>query len=57
MSHTTGKNFLAGIGVGLVVGSALGAAMMPDKRRGRHVMSKTLRTAGEIIDNISDMFS
>jgi len=51
------RNFCVGVGVGLVVGSTIGAAMMPHKRRSRSAVSKTLRTAGEIFENIGDIFS
>lgn len=47
-------NFLKGVTLGLVVGSAVGAAMAPNKRHGRHMVGKALKTMGEVIENITD---
>ena len=50
-------NFVKGIGIGIVVGSAIGAAVAPSKRARKTMVGKTVRTVGEIIDNISSTFS
>ncbi len=49
-------NFIKGVSLGLIVGSAIGV-LIPQKRmpNGRSVVSKALKTMGEVIDNITDV--
>jgi gas vesicle protein len=45
-------DFFKGMGVGLMVGSALGVAMMPTKKT-KSVVAKCMRSMGNIIDDVS----
>ena len=50
-------NFVKGVGVGLVVGSAVGMAVAsPQKKNGnkQNVVGKALKTMGDIVENIGD---
>jgi len=47
------SNFLIGMGIGVAVGSAFGISMMP-KKRSKNIVSKTLKTMGEVVDAVSD---
>lgn len=50
-------NFAKGMGVGLVVGSAIGlavAAPASKKPAKRNVIGRALRTMGDIVENIGD---
>lgn len=50
------NKFAKGIGLGLVVGSAIGVAVAPRKKSGKgSVVSKALKTMGDVIENISDV--
>ena len=48
------KNFLVGMGMGVVVGSCAALAMRPKKSSGKNAVSKTLRAMGDIADSVSD---
>jgi gas vesicle protein len=52
-------NFVKGVGVGLVLGSAVSMVVMPhnNKRNGKNMIGKALRTMGEVIESISDAVS
>jgi hypothetical protein len=52
-------SFARGIGLGIVVGSCIGMAVIHppkklDVKKGRSVVGKALKTVGNIVDNISD---
>ena len=49
------RNFYAGIGMGLMVGSAMVFAMRPKKNGVRTVIGKTLKTMGEVADSVSEL--
>ena len=59
---TTGKrrndmkmmDFLKGMGAGMMVGAALGMIITPDKRSGKKRLSKMIRAAGDVIEDLSD---
>ena len=51
------SNFVTGMGVGLVLGSALGMVLMPQKKHGKSVVAKSLRAVSEVIDHIGSNFS
>ncbi len=44
--------FIRGMGLGLVVGSVVGMACMP--RRKKSAMGKALKAMGGIVDNLTD---
>lgn len=52
-------NFIKGMGIGLIVGSAIGmAACAPSKcNKKKSVVGKALKTMGDLFENISDTFS
>lgn len=52
-------NFAKGVGVGLVVGSAIGMAVSgPNKNnKKKNMVSRALKTMGDIVENISDSIS
>ena len=52
----SGNDFLKGAAVGLVIGSAAGMMMVPDKRRGckKKSIGKAIKTVGEVVENFTD---
>ena len=53
------KNFAKGMGVGVVVGSALGMTIAVTNKRGsrQKKVSRTIKTVGDIVENIGNAFS
>lgn len=54
------KNFAKGVGVGMALGTAVSMSVAAaNKKPGsrQHKMSKTLRTMGDIVENIGNTFS
>ncbi len=51
-----GMNFAKGMGVGLVMGSAIGMAVSAPakKNQKKNMVSKALKTMGDIVENIGD---
>lgn len=45
-------NFLKGMGTGVMVGAALGVVLSTDKKTGRKRLSKLLRAAGDVIEDL-----
>ena len=49
---TTG--FMRGVAVGVAAGAVIGMVAMPKKKNhGKKMVGKALKTAGELIDNVS----
>jgi gas vesicle protein len=46
-------DFLKGMGAGMMVGAALGMIISPDKRGGKKRLSKMIRAAGDVIEDLS----
>ena len=46
--------FLKGIGVGFVVGSAIGMTTAPARKHGKSKFGKTIKNVGEVIETITD---
>ncbi len=46
-------DFLKGMGAGMVVGAALGMVVAPEKRGGKKKLSKMIRAAGDVIEDLS----
>ena len=44
-------NFLKGMGAGLMVGTALGMMLSPDKKSSRRNLGKMFRAAGDMIED------
>lgn len=49
------RNFYAGMGMGLMVGSAAVLVMRPKKSGVRTLVGKTLKTMGEVADSVSEL--
>ncbi len=50
------NQFISGVGVGIVAGSALGMLISPRSRMsGKSTMGRALKNMGSIIDNVSDI--
>lgn len=47
--------FLKGMGLGLMVGTSVGAAMaMPKHCRGKRLVSRCIKVIGDVVDDIGD---
>ncbi len=46
--------FLKGMGAGLIVGACVGMCCAPDKRKGKKMATKALRTLSDLVDEFSD---
>ena len=53
------NNFAKGVGVGMVVGSAIGMTVSAVNKKGskQHKMGKALKTVGDIVENIGSAFN
>ena len=53
------RNFAKGVGVGMVVGSAIGMTVSAANKKGskQHKMGKTLKTVGDIVESIGNAFN
>jgi gas vesicle protein len=56
MTHT-GSGFAKGIAVGVVAGAALGLVAAPRGRDAKRSAGRFLRAAGEVVENISGLWS
>ena len=52
------RNFVTGLGMGIVAGSALGMLIAPRQKKipGKSMVGRCLRNMGEVIDDVSDAF-
>jgi hypothetical protein len=50
----SGMNFAKGVGLGILVGSAIGMAVAAPKKNGKKMVGKALRSVGEVIESIND---
>lgn len=48
------RNFIVGMGMGLLVGCGAAMAMRPKKSGMKSALGRTLRTMGEVADSVSD---
>ena len=53
----TNSGFIRGMAIGVITGAAIGAAVMPKNRNYKKTTGRFLRTAGEIIENISGLWN
>ena len=52
------RNFAKGIGIGMVVGSAIGMTLAVNKKGSRQKkVSRTIKTVGDIVENIGNVFT
>ena len=50
------RNFLIGMGAGLVVGSGIGMMVSPRERiKGRSAVGRCLKNLGEMVDDVSEV--
>ena len=49
------RNFIVGMGMGLVVGGVAGFAMRPKRGGGSTVVGRTLKAMGEAADSVCDL--
>jgi gas vesicle protein len=47
-------NFVKGMGVGLMVGSAIGMAVAAPKKNGKKIVGRALKTIGEVVEDVTD---
>lgn len=50
-------DFIKGMGIGVIAGATIGMAAVPKKKKSptaKSIAGKALRTAGDIVENISD---
>ena len=53
MSNMDNSNFLKGLGVGMVVGSAVGMMMHGSKPDNKNAWAKAIKSMGEVVENVS----
>ena len=53
MAHS---GFVKGLAIGVVTGAAIGVIVTPKSKNVKKMTGRFLRTAGEVIDNISGMW-
>jgi hypothetical protein len=53
----TRTGFVKGMAIGVMTGAAIGMAMAPRGKNSKSAAGKALKAAGEVIDNITGMWS
>ena len=53
MNSMRSNQLVRGIGIGLTVGATIGMLVSPRKRPGKTAVSRVLRTAGDVVDEVS----
>lgn len=53
MSNMDNNTFFKGLGVGMVVGSAIGVAMRSGKNDNKNAWGKTIKSMGEVVENVT----
>lgn len=53
MNCMRSNQLVKGIGIGLTVGATVGMLLSPRKRPGKTAVSRVLRTAGDVVDEVS----
>jgi len=51
------NGFMKGVAIGLITGAAIGIIVVPKSKQCRRMTGRILRTAGDVIDNISGFWS
>lgn len=53
----TRNGFAKGMAIGVMAGAAIGMVMVPKGKNSKSAAGKALKAAGEVIDNITGMWS
>lgn len=53
----TNTGFIKGMSIGVVTGAAVGMVLAPRGRNSKKTAGKALRAAGEVLDNITGLWS
>ena len=54
MSMMNNMNFIKGVGIGLVVGSAIGMVAAPPRKNEKTTVGRAVRAVGTVIDSIAE---
>lgn len=54
MNNNTNSTFYKGLGMGIVVGSAISMAVKTTQTSGKTGWGRTLKSAGEVIENVTN---
>ena len=49
------KNFITGLGIGMLAGGAMGMMMTPRHSSGKKMVSRALKGMGDVIDGVSSV--
>ena len=49
------KNFMTGLGIGMMAGGAIGMMMAPKRSAGKKTISRALKGMGDVIDDVSSV--
>ncbi|MGI6028410.1 MAG: hypothetical protein ACOX81_03240 [Candidatus Heteroscillospira sp.] len=55
MSNMDNATFLKGLGVGVLMGSAISVAMKTGKSDNKNAWGKTIKSMGEVVENVSSV--
>lgn len=53
MSNMDNTTFLKGLGLGMMVGSAISMAVKSGKNDSKNTWGKTIKSMGEVVENVS----
>ncbi len=48
-------SFVKGMGAGLILGACIGMSMMPNKKNGKKMLSKAVKTMSTVAEDLSDI--
>jgi len=51
------SGFIKGMAIGLITGAAIGVAVLPKTKNCKKVTGRFLRTAGEVLENLSEIWN
>jgi gas vesicle protein len=57
VNHMTKTGFVKGMTIGVMAGAAIGMVMAPRGKNSKSAAGKALKAAGEVIDNITGIWS
>ena len=56
MNNINNGTFIKGLGVGMVVGSAISMAVKGGRNENKNAWGKALKSMGEVVENVSGVF-